>query len=188
MSGELVALVVVAVVVVIVAVTTSSGGDSYTHSQNTTSRASSSNSGTTSEEKTLSRTRSTVAPQTAAEPRTITLSPPPPAYFQAGEDANGATCASAIAVNTRREHFAIRGTSGTTCLFAQNVGAAYVDSNPDPTVPQDIAAHGSVDCSDVVGNPRCTNGGRDFVMTCSMIGGDRWVTCRGGNNAVVYVY
>lgn len=180
--------VVVAVVVVIVAVTTASGGDSYTHSQNTTSRASSSDSGTKSEETTLSRTRSTVAPQTAAEPRTITLSPPPPAYFQAGEDANGATCASAIAVNIRREHFAIRGTSGTTCLFAQNVGAAYVDSNPDPTVPQNIAAHGSVDCSDVVGNPRCTNGGRDFVMTCSMIGGDRWVTCRGGNNAVVYVY
>jgi hypothetical protein len=179
---------VVAVVVVIIAVSTSSGGNSYDQSQATTSRSYSSSSEPTSEATTPPSTRSSLATQTATGPNMITLSPPPPAYFQADQDANGDTCSAAIPISSRGEHFAIRGSSGTTCLFAQNVGVAYVASNPDPTVSHDIAAHGSVDCSGVAGNPRCTNGGRDFVMTCSMIGGDHWVTCTGGNKAVVYVY
>ena len=181
--------VVVAVVVVIIAVSTSSGGNSYTQSQTTTSHAYNGPSEPTSEQETTSpSTRPSLATQTATEPNVVTLSPPPPTYFQGGRDANGDTCSTAIPISARGGHFAIRGSSGTTCLFTQNVGAAYVDSNPDPTVSQDIAAHGSVDCSGVAGNPRCTNGGHDFVMTCSMIGGDHWVTCTGGNQAVVYVY
>lgn len=55
--------------------------------------------------------------------------------------------------------------------------------------PQRVVAHGSVGCLSVqkrFPNVQCS--GDDFVMNCAIEGADDWITCRGGNNAIVYIF
>jgi hypothetical protein len=44
-------------------------------------------------------------------------------------------------------------------------------------------------CPDVQSNnPNVQCSGNAFLMQCQEEGGDQWITCRGGNNAIVYIY
>ncbi len=81
----------------------------------------------------------------------------------------------------------------TSCAFAIVVGQSYLAENPDLTSPQtsiSVAAQSpSVNCPDVQSyNPNVRCSGNAFSMQCQEEGGDQWITCRGGNNAIVYIY
>jgi hypothetical protein len=44
-------------------------------------------------------------------------------------------------------------------------------------------------CLDVqANNPNVQCSGNAFLMQCQEEGPDQWITCRGGNNAIVYIY
>jgi eukaryotic-like serine/threonine-protein kinase len=83
--------------------------------------------------------------------------------------------------------------SFTSCAFAIVVGQSFLASNPDLTSPQvasTIAAQSPhANCPDVQSNnPNVECSGNAFLMRCQEEGADQWITCRGGNNAIVYVY
>ncbi|MBB2989640.1 serine/threonine protein kinase [Mycolicibacterium iranicum] len=124
----------------------------------------------------------TRAPQTATP--AIRTGPPPRADLYSGPDPTGRNCGS---IDLGRYNLsAARGSEATSCYFAESVGNAYVARNPDPRTTTNIAAAGAVDCRDVPTNPPCS--GSNFVMRCVMQGTQEWITCRGGNRAVVYIY
>jgi serine/threonine protein kinase len=181
------AAVVLALVLVVVVVSSSSDGGSHT-STRTSSPGSYGGSDDGSTSTSARRSTSATATRVTPSPTLITLSPPPPSYFRSDLDGRGASCPGPIPIAGAGGHFAIRGSEATTCYFASSVGSAYISIKPDPRDSIDVAAAGTVDCSTVEGDPKCTNGGRDFVMRCAMQGSDRWVTCTGGNRAVVYIY
>jgi hypothetical protein len=52
--------------------------------------------------------------------------------------------------------------------------------------PRSVSAPGAVDCRNVEGDAVCDSG--NFVVQCVAEGTDNRVTCRGGNDAVVYLY
>ncbi len=78
----------------------------------------------------------------------------------------------------------------TSCGFAIEVGTAYWVGSPDPTVPKTVyspSPYGS--CLSVkANNPSVECSGADFVMHCAMEGADQWITCRGGNDAIIYIF
>ncbi|MCV7409231.1 protein kinase family protein [Mycobacterium florentinum] len=78
----------------------------------------------------------------------------------------------------------------TSCAFAFSVGRAYWDTNPTPGPdPQRVVAAGTVACTFVQqSHPNVQCSGNNFVMYCSIESGDNWITCRGGNDAVVYIF
>ena len=78
-----------------------------------------------------------------------------------------------------------RGNHYTSCGFAIAVGQAYLASVTDWTSPKQISVQSP--------NADCTNGhcdGTKFVMQCQMEGpyAAMWIACRGGNDAVVYIW
>ncbi len=84
-----------------------------------------------------------------------------------------------------------RGSATTTCQFAENVINAYYASYPVPSRDsRQVIAPGSIPCGTVAASApmhvECS--GNDFVMTCVVNGTDYWITCTGGNDAVVYLY
>lgn len=80
-----------------------------------------------------------------------------------------------------------RGTPETSCLFAKNVLLAYWDQYGNASrQPRSVSAPGAVGCPSVGRGAACD--GDDFVMQCAAYGSDSWITCRGGIDAVVYLY
>jgi serine/threonine-protein kinase len=80
-----------------------------------------------------------------------------------------------------------RGSGGTSCFFARSVLISYWNRYGNATRDQrSISAPGAVDCRTVDGNAVCD--GSSFVLQCAAEGADGWITCRGGNDAVVYLY
>ena len=82
------------------------------------------------------------------------------------------------------------GEGKTSCAFAFSVGQAYWDANPTPGPQQQpVIAAGTVSCTTVQqSHPNVQCSGNNFVMYCSIEAGDNWITCRGGNDAVVYIF
>jgi serine/threonine protein kinase len=81
----------------------------------------------------------------------------------------------------------------TSCAFAIVVGQSYLADNPDLSAPQTpisvAALSPRVSCSVVQsGHPNVQCSGDAFLMHCAEEGADQWITCRGGNDAIVYVY
>lgn len=80
-----------------------------------------------------------------------------------------------------------RGSGGTSCFFARSVLVSYWNRYHNAgRAPRSVSAPGAVDCRSVEGNAVCD--GNNFVMQCAAEGSDNWITCRGGNDAVVYLY
>ncbi|ORV62551.1 protein kinase domain-containing protein [Mycobacterium fragae] len=81
----------------------------------------------------------------------------------------------------------------TSCAFAIVVGQSYLADNPDltsPQTPRSVAAQSPLaNCPDVQNDhPNVQCSGNAFLMQCQQEGLDQWITCRGGNDAVVYIY
>jgi serine/threonine protein kinase len=81
----------------------------------------------------------------------------------------------------------------TSCAFAIVVGQSYLASNPDPTSPRtpiSVSAQSPhANCPDVQSsNPNIQCSGNAFLMQCQQEGADQWITCQGGNDAIVYIY
>ena len=138
---------------------------------------------------------SPAAPAPAPRPTTPTFAAPPAALQ--GEDQDGdAQCAGGFALpRGYRVSPAPPNGSGsfTSCAFAIVVGQSFLASNPDlasPQSPISVAAQSPhANCPDVQSNnPNVQCSGNAFLMQCQEEGGDQWITCRGGNNAIVYVY
>lgn len=65
------------------------------------------------------------------------------------------------------------GNSVTSCPFAESVRRAYAESGPVDQAPRTVMATSPVT-------------GQSYAMTCAFQSG--LVTCRGGNDALVYIY
>jgi len=131
----------------------------------------------------------------APTPTTPTFATPPSALQ--GEDQDGdAQCAGGFALpRGYRVSPATPTGSGsfTSCAFAIVVGQSFLASNPDltsPRTPISVAAQSPhANCPDVQSNnPNVQCSGNAFLMQCAEEGPDQWITCRGGNNAIVYIY
>ena len=84
-----------------------------------------------------------------------------------------------------------RGSPTTSCQFAENVINAYYADYPVPSRDsRQVNAPGTIPCPSArAGAPMAVQcAGDDFVMTCVVNGADPWITCTGGNDAVVYLY
>jgi serine/threonine kinase PknH len=80
-----------------------------------------------------------------------------------------------------------RGSGGTSCFFARSVLVSYWNRYRNASRdPRSVSAPGAVDCRSIEGSAVCD--GSNFVMQCAAEGSDNWITCRGGNEAVVYLY
>jgi eukaryotic-like serine/threonine-protein kinase len=120
----------------------------------------------------------------------------PPLALQ-GEDRNGdAQCASGFALPRGYRVSPAAPTYSdvfTSCAFAIVVGQSYLANNPDLTSPQapiSVAAQSPrANCPDVQSShPNVQCSGDAFLMHCAEEGADQWITCRGGNDAIVYIY
>lgn len=126
----------------------------------------------------------------------VAFSTPP--YLLSGADLAGdSRCSNngyPLADNFRVGPAASSGTGPyTSCGFAIAVGESYLAARPsDYRYSIRIsAASPSAGCPQVRANNPYANiqcDGNQFVMECQMIGTDQWITCRGGNNATVYVF
>jgi serine/threonine protein kinase len=78
----------------------------------------------------------------------------------------------------------------TSCGFAIAVGQTYAPGNHDPKFLTTVAVPSpTVRCDDIeISNPNVQCAGHNFVMQCQMAPTEQWITCRGGNNATVYIY
>lgn len=81
-----------------------------------------------------------------------------------------------------------RGSGDTSCRFTQNVLEAYWNTYGNATrEPRHVVAPGTVSCPTVMpGGNGCQ--GNDFLMQCVGYPGDAFITCRGGKNAIVYLF
>jgi hypothetical protein len=95
---------------------------------------------------------------TSTQPTVTAAVAPPPGAVVCSDNASG-----------RFSHSA-RGNDVTSCLFAENVRAAFLSG--DITTPKVVNAYSPVTHL-------------NYQMTCTQ---DAVVTCRGGNNAIVYIY
>jgi serine/threonine protein kinase len=103
-------------------------------------------------------------------------------------DAYGETCGQGIALpnETGFGSRAGRGSDKTSCYFARSVLDAYWAQHGRPTTAlQYVTASSRVDCPST-GSSDCV--GNDFRMRCQGDGSGNWVTCTGGDQAVVYLY
>jgi eukaryotic-like serine/threonine-protein kinase len=138
---------------------------------------------------------SSTAPAQAPAPVTPTFAAPPMALQ--GEDRNGDTqCAGGFALPRGYRVSPAAPTYSdvfTSCAFAVVVGQSYLANNPDLTSPQapiSVAAQSPrANCPDVQSShPNVQCSGDAFLMHCAEEGADQWITCRGGNDAIVYIY
>jgi serine/threonine-protein kinase len=113
----------------------------------------------------------------------------PPAVTGPDKSASHASCDNGFSL-TKMTGFGThsqRGSGGTSCFFARSVLISYWNRYGNATRDQrSISAPGAVDCRTVDGNAVCD--GSNFVLQCVAEGADNWITCRGGNDAVVYLY
>lgn len=126
-------------------------------------------------------TTSTTTGTTTTTTRPLALPP-----IVRGLDANQESCDDGIAYNNQSGPGtrSARGSTETTCFFARNVLYAYWEGGAPTSAPRTVYAAGSVNCQSTAG--RCM--GDKFIMDCSTIAGDDWITCTGGSNARVYIY
>jgi serine/threonine-protein kinase len=159
------------------------------------------NTGTTTSAPQASSTQPTNNPNPyspaapAPTPTTPTFATPPSALQ--GEDNDGdAQCSGGFALPRGYRVSPATPTSSdrfTSCAFAIVVGQSFLASNPDLTSPQTPISVGAqsphANCPDVQSNhPNVQCSGNAFLMQCAEEGGDQWITCRGGNDAIVYIY
>ena len=113
----------------------------------------------------------------------------PPAVTGPDNSASHASCDNGFSL-TRMTGFGThsqRGSGGTSCFFARSVLISYWNRYGNATRDdRSISAPGAVDCRTVDGNAVCD--GSNFVLQCVAEGADNWITCRGGSDAVVYLY
>lgn len=110
--------------------------------------------------------------------------PPPPVTLP---DAYHQDCPDGFSLPNRTGFgtHAYRGSVETSCQFTSNVLRAYWDQFSTAT-PQtrSVIAPGTVRCSTTGG--RCS--GDDFIMQCGVEAHNDYITCRGGRNAVVFLF
>ena len=113
----------------------------------------------------------------------------PPAVSGPDNSASHALCDNGFSL-TKMTGFGThsqRGSGGTSCFFTRSVLISYWNRYGNASRDQrGISAPGAVDCRTVDGNAVCD--GSSFVLQCVAEGADNWITCRGGNDAVVYLY
>jgi hypothetical protein len=136
----------------------------------------------------------TYSSSTPPSPDTPTVSVPPPLVQT--PDSYGRDCAAGISLPGRSgwATHSGRGSDGTSCQFAQNVLFAYWQTYPSPSRDsRQVTVAGTIPCptaranaTDVTTPIACS--GNDFVMTCVVNGNDPWISCTGGNKALVYLY
>lgn len=132
----------------------------------------------------LSPTTSTVE-STAAVPTPQRQGARPP--LVSGFDASGVRCDGGYHLNYRTgwgTHSG-RGTGATSCRFAQNVLESYWSKGDAISGLRTLSTPGSVSCTSVYG-ARCE--GANFIMECREENSSGWITCRGGRDAIVYLY
>ena len=138
----------------------------------------------------------TWAPRSTTTTSAVAFSPPP--YLLSGTDQGGdSRCAGGgypLGSNYRVGPAAAPASGPyTSCGFAIAVGESYLATPPsDYRYSTRIsAASPSAGCLQVSANNPYANiqcDGNQFVMECQMMGADQWITCRGGNNATVYIF
>ncbi len=120
----------------------------------------------------------------------------PPSLLQGADQDGNTQCSDGFALPRGYRVGPAAPTSSTTftsCSFAIVVGQSYLAANPDLTSPQTSisvdAQSPRANCPDIQSsNPDVRCDGNAFVMQCQEEGVDQWITCRGGNNAIVYIY
>ncbi|OBJ29394.1 serine/threonine protein kinase [Mycobacterium colombiense] len=113
----------------------------------------------------------------------------PPAVLGPDNSAGHESCDNGFSLNnmTGFGTHAQRGSPETSCFFARSVLVAYWNRYGNASGDQrNVSAPGAVRCPTVGGSAVCD--GNSFVMQCATYGSDNWITCRGGNDAVVYLY
>jgi serine/threonine protein kinase len=173
--------VVIGVVVLTVKLTAGSNGESSSSSPETES--------TVTETSTYPEQSSTSSTTTT----TVSFSAPPALYQDPDNYDGDLSCVNGKPLPAHPGGRAGRGSDKTSCQFAFNVGQAYWSGwggNSDPRYPRRITAPGAVPCSSVQARvPGVQCGSNDeFVMNCAVEGADEWITCRGGDQAVVYIF
>ncbi len=117
-------------------------------------------------------------------PATTPRIPPPPVTLP---DAYHQNCPDGFSLPNRTGFgtHAYRGSVETSCQFTSNVLRSYWDQFSTAT-PQtrSVIAPGTVRCSTTGG--QCS--GDDFIMQCGVEAHNDYITCRGGRNAVVFLY
>ena len=121
------------------------------------------------------------------------LNPPgpsvPPGLGGPDNSASHASCDNGFSLTNKAGYgtHSSRGSGGTSCFFARSVLISYWNRYGNASREQrTVDAPGAVDCRTVEGNAVCA--GSNFVLQCAAEGADVWITCRGGNDAVVYLY
>lgn len=78
-----------------------------------------------------------------------------------------------------------RGSASTTCKFADSVLGAYWAKGDPVRGLRTISAPGRVPCPSVYG-AICE--GQNFILKCKEENSAGWITCRGGRDAIIYLY
>lgn len=174
-------IVLVAVVVLVVGLTNKDNSTSPAIATGTTTATGPSGYSTDS------YTRTT-PPSTEDTP---TASVPPPLVQT--PDSYGKTCGNGFSLPDKSGWATRsgRGSEQTSCQFAENVLIDYWQSYRSPSrQSRTVSVAGTVPCPSVRANSptpvACS--GDNFVMTCVVVGSDTWITCTGGNKAMVYLY
>jgi eukaryotic-like serine/threonine-protein kinase len=172
-----IAIIAIAVSVVVITSRNNSGSSSATAPSSSTAAAYPSDSDSTP--------YSTPYSSAMPTPTTPTVSIPPPGLYR-DADPSHASCPDGFQVNggSGWATHAGRGSETTSCVFTRNVLVAYWNGPPPSRDTRQVNAPGSINCPDVASN--CA--GNDFIMSCSVNGNDTWITCIGGNDAVVYLW
>jgi serine/threonine kinase PknH len=126
------------------------------------------------------------APPTPPYPPSPAL---PPAITGPDNSAGHASCDNGFSLTnmTGFGTHAQRGSDGTSCFFARSLLISYWNRYGNATRDQrSVSAPGAVDCRTVEGNVLCD--GSNFVIQCVAEAAENWITCRGGNDAIVYLY
>ncbi|WP_369828064.1 protein kinase [Mycobacterium sp. 852002-51163_SCH5372311] len=82
-----------------------------------------------------------------------------------------------------------RGSSRTSCFFANSVLTAYWGTYGNASLAaRTVSAPGAVACSGLAGVSCDPINSRNFLMQCAGDGSNPWIKCTGGQDAVVYLW
>ncbi len=132
-----------------------------------------------------SESDSTSDPDPGADSHRYDSAPPPSIVRE--PDTFGEICASGFHLPGRSDWATRsgRGSSQTSCFFANSVLHAYWNQYSSPNeASRVVIAEGTVPCGTTGGE--CS--GDRFVMRCAVHGQDTWITCSGGKNARVLIF
>lgn len=130
---------------------------------------------------------STAAPSSAAPTMTGVGGRPRPATIP-GADPTGEDCSGGYQVDGRAGWASqgVRGSAPATCAFVGSVLKAYWDDADPSAELRTVVAAGAIPCTGGAGGSECV--GDRFLVTCAVEGSDPWITCRGGRDAIVFLY